>query len=130
MRTRRALSSLTLYSDSTLLEQNIKAVLPLFKIKYPEIKSENSWNFTKYPEILTKGSSLLYQLYMMLFFSEGKGNDLQTISSQTHRLFHGIPCNRYIFNSNILKKFLKTPEFWEKWNAASLNSDNALLALN
>ena len=27
-------------------------VLPLFKIRYPEINSENSWNFTKYPEIL------------------------------------------------------------------------------
>ena len=27
-------------------------VLPLFKIKYPEMNSENSWNFTKYPEIL------------------------------------------------------------------------------
>ena len=29
-----------------------KPVLPLFKIRYPEINSENSWNFTKYPEIL------------------------------------------------------------------------------
>ena len=28
------------------------SVLPLFKIRYPEINSENSWNFTKYPEIL------------------------------------------------------------------------------
>ena len=30
------------------------AVLPLFKIKYPEINSENFWNFTKYPEIVQK----------------------------------------------------------------------------
>ena len=28
------------------------SVLPLFKIRYPEINSENSWNFTKYPAIL------------------------------------------------------------------------------
>ena len=40
-----------------------------FKIKYPKINS--SWNFTKYPDILQKVHSLLYQLYMymMLFFS-------------------------------------------------------------
>ena len=41
-------------------------LFPLFKIKYPEILSETFWNFTKYPEILQKCPSLLYQLYMML----------------------------------------------------------------
>ena len=38
--------------------------------RYPEINSENSWNFTKYPEIFTKCSSLLYQLYMMLLIPD------------------------------------------------------------
>ena len=45
------------------------SVLPLFKIRYPEINSENSWNFTKYPEIL-QNVPAFYQLYRMLLIPD------------------------------------------------------------
>ena len=47
------------------------AVLPLFKIKYPEINSENSWNFTKYPEILQKVSIFYNKNYVLYIFLPG-----------------------------------------------------------
>ena len=46
------------------------AVLPLFKIRYPEINSENSWNFTKYPEILQKVPVFYINYNMLLLIPE------------------------------------------------------------
>ena len=46
-------------------------MLPHFKIRYPEINSENSWNFTKYPEILQNVQVFYINcIYMMLLIPE------------------------------------------------------------
>ena len=73
-------------------------VLPLFKNEYPEINSENSWNFTKYPEILRKvpvfyiNCTWCYRFLNLFLFS---------------KLLFCILGNP--------QKFLKIPEFREKW---------------
>ena len=52
-----------------------RSVLPLFKIRHPEINfkflkfQKISWNFKKYPEIL-QNVQVFYQLYMMLLIPE------------------------------------------------------------
>ena len=78
------------------------SVLPLFKIKYPEINSENSWNFTKFPEILQKVpvfyiSCIKIWCYVSMTEPEGKGMLCKPYPPKhaSHRLFHGIPCNGY-----------------------------------
>ena len=93
---------------------------------------------------------VFYQLYMMLFFSEGKSTICKPYPPKhtSHRLFHRIPCNRYsiqiswknswIFsileiilenppNSWKPPKFLKTPEFPEKWKCWLSSTSNSIV---
>ena len=103
-------------------------VLPLFKIKYPEINSENSWIFHKISWNFTKGSILLYiSCIMMLFFSESNGTICKPYPPKhiSHRLFHGIPCNRYSIQihvswKNILKFFNSQNYPWKPQNSWKL----------
>ena len=93
----RVLQHARIFFTPKNFDEPYNTVLPLFKIRYPEINSENSWNFTNYPEILQKVPVFYINMMLlipdfclileMLFFYPGKSN----------------------------KKILKIPEFREKW---------------